>query len=304
MRTACSVTWRDRRLPQGAQQTTSVQKTRQKGWLDWNPLTFNHRLDELATMGGTMPQGCSRSSRDCGKTCLSPLCPDDAVWSMACTIYSEHISMFGVWLQGRNGSTLGPRATIVVGAPHSVLGRGGWRGGPPGSALLPIWPVRPCLATILNPGWGINTEIGVKRSKVPQIRSYQWRNDSLRIDLSKTLRNGNVTLYLKTLKSAQYVYIGGMRHGITENGFLVSEWISWTMTSTWARFWWVILGALAVDTKTCHPPAPLLLMVMLWVVSLSGGFTPCRHLRPSPGRERIQSYNLFSRWWWLLNEWN
>ena len=27
--------------------------------------------------------------------------------------------------QGRTGSTLGPRATIVVGGPHSVLGRGG-----------------------------------------------------------------------------------------------------------------------------------------------------------------------------------
>ena len=27
--------------------------------------------------------------------------------------------------QGRTGSTLGPRAKVVVGAPHIVLGRGG-----------------------------------------------------------------------------------------------------------------------------------------------------------------------------------
>ena len=29
-----------------------------------------------------------------------------------------------MYIQGRAGSTLGPRATIVVGAPHIVLGRG------------------------------------------------------------------------------------------------------------------------------------------------------------------------------------
>ena len=36
---------------------------------------------------------------------------------------------------------------------------------------------------------------------------------------------------------------------------------------------------------------------------LSGGFTPCRHLRPSSGREHtIVTYSV--RWWWLLEEWN
>ena len=41
-----------------------------------------------------------------------------------------------------------------------------------------------------------------------------------------------------------------------------------------------------------------------WLVGwLSGGFTPCRHLRPSSGREHtIVTYSV--RWWWLLDEWN
>ena len=37
----------------------------------------------------------------------------------------------------------------------------------------------------------------------------------------------------------------------------------------------------------------------VWVLSLSGGFTPCRHLRPSSGREHTtgrQSPSLFDKW--------
>ena len=38
-------------------------------------------------------------------------------------------------------------------------------------------------------------------------------------------------------------------------------------------------------------------------LSLNGGFAPCRHLRPSSGREH--SHITYSaRWWWLLDEWN
>ena len=38
-------------------------------------------------------------------------------------------------------------------------------------------------------------------------------------------------------------------------------------------------------------------------LSLSGSFTPCRHLRPSSGREHTYSHITYSlRWWWLPNE--
>ena len=38
------------------------------------------------------------------------------------------------------------------------------------------------------------------------------------------------------------------------------------------------------------------------VRGLSGGFTPCRHLRPPSGREHtVITYSV--RWWWLLDEW-
>ena len=41
-----------------------------------------------------------------------------------------------------------------------------------------------------------------------------------------------------------------------------------------------------------------------WLIDwLSGGFTPCRHLRRSPGREHTVITSSV-RWWWLLDESN
>ena len=62
----------------------------------------------------------------------------------ACDLYLNlYVAQGANYIQGRTGSTLGPRATIVVGAPHSVLGMGGGPEVVGPRALLPIWPVRP-----------------------------------------------------------------------------------------------------------------------------------------------------------------